>query len=286
MRADVVVVALAAVGFVAGLLLVVTGLWPSAAAQARRNARVPVRTFDGRRLVPLAVGVVMIAVVFALSGWLLAAAAVGALVGWAVFTWQQRERSVDTGVERVEAVASWVENVRDVLRAGNQPVGAIGATVDTAPLVIRSQVRLLYARLSAGQSADVALRRFADEMNDPLADLVAVGLLIAVSRGAETEQVLSSLADQARHQADRRRIVEAERAPMRREVQMVTAVMCALLGCVFVFSRSSYLNAYDEPSGQVFLTVILGAYAGMIVWVGRLARFARPARFLTMGGER
>lgn len=77
---------------------------------------------------------------------------------------------------------------------------------------IRQFVRRLYARLSAGRSAEWALRAFADEPYDPLGDLVATGLLIAVTRGGQTEQVLSALADQARSQADRRRIVEAERA--------------------------------------------------------------------------
>jgi Flp pilus assembly protein TadB len=141
---------------------------------------------------------------------------------------------------------------------------------------------LLFARLSAGQSAEVAFRRFADDMDEPLADLVAVGLLIAVSRGAETEDVLSALATQARHQADRRRIVEAERAPMRREVWMVSLVMCALLGGVFVFARSSYLNAYDDVSGQFFLAFVLVGYGGLLVWVGRLATFPQPSRFLTL----
>ena len=119
-------------------------------------------------------------------------------------------------------------------------------------------------------------------MDEPLADLVAVGLLIAVSRGAETEDVLSALAVQARHQADRRRIVEAERAPMRREVLMVSLVMCALLGGVFVFARSSYLDAYDDVSGQVFLALVLVGYGALLVWVGRLATFPRPTRFLTL----
>jgi hypothetical protein len=119
-------------------------------------------------------------------------------------------------------------------------------------------------------------------MDEPLADLVAVGLLIAVSRGAETEDVLSALAAQARHQADRRRVVEAERAPMRREVWMVSMVMCALLAGVFVFARSSYLNAYDDISGQLFLTVILVGYGALLMCVGRLATFPRPSRFLTL----
>ncbi|MEP7202273.1 MAG: type II secretion system F family protein [Ilumatobacteraceae bacterium] len=231
---------------------------------------------------PIIAGVVGSGLIVSISGWIIPAAVVGLIVGWMVTSMQERRTNVDVGVERTEALASWVENVRDVLQSGNQPVGAIGATTETCPPCIRPHVRLLFARLSAGQQAEVAFRRFADDMDEPLADLVAVGLLIAVSRGAETEDVLSALAVQARHQSDRRRIVEAERAPMRREVLMVSLVMCALLCCVFLFARSSYLNAYDDVSGQVFLSFVLLGYGALLVWVGRLATFPRPARFLTL----
>ena len=223
------------------------------------------------------------AFVVAISGWIIPSVVVGATVGWLANSMRIRRTGADVGVERTEALASWVENVRDVLQSGNQPVGAIGATTDTCPPSIRPHVRSLFARLSAGQSAEIAFRRFADDMDEPLADLVAVGLLIAVSRGAETEDVLSALAIQARHQADRRRIVEAERAPMRREVLMVSLVMCALLGGVFLFARSSYLDAYDDVSGQVFLALILVGYGALLIWVGRLATFPQPSRFLTLG---
>ena len=220
--------------------------------------------------------------VVAISGWIIPSVVVGAIVGWLANMRRGRRTGVDVGVERTEALASWVENVRDVLQSGNQPVGAIGATTETCPPSIRPHVRSLFARLSAGQPAEIAFRRFADDMDEPLADLVAVGLLIAVSRGAETEDVLSALATQARHQADRRRIVEAERAPMRREVLMVSLVMCALLAGVFVFARSSYLNAYDDVSGQMFLALILVGYGALLMWVGRLATFPQPSRFLTL----
>jgi len=220
--------------------------------------------------------------VAAMSGWLLPSIVVGALLGWMVDSATRRHQGADLGVERTEALAAWVENVRDVLQSGNQPVGAIGATTETCPPSIRPHVRSLFARLSAGQPAEVAFRRFADDMDEPLADLVAVGLLIAVSRGAETEDVLSALAAQARHQADRRRIVEAERAPMRREVWMVSLVMCVLLAGVFVFARSSYLDAYDGASGQFFLASVLIGYGALLVWVGRLASFPQPSRFLTL----
>jgi Flp pilus assembly protein TadB len=267
------IVAVAAAAFVGGVALVWSGLrYTPSTSVARRTVA----------LGPPLVGALAGLAVYALSGWLLAAAVVGVLVGWGVVRWQARERGEDLGAARVEALASWVENVRDVLQAAGQPIGAIGATADTCPVVLRPHVRALFARLSAGQPAEVAFRQFADDLDDPLADLVAVGLLIAVTRGAQTDQVLSALAEQARHQADRRRIVEAERAPARREVQLVSLVMCALLGGMFVFARSSYLDAYDTASGQVFLGAVLCGYALLLVRVGRLSQFPRPSRFLTL----
>lgn len=272
MNRDAVLVALAAVAFVAGGLIAWSG-WEARPAQIA-----PRRSPRSSTVVAIAAA----AMVFAVSGWGAPSMAIGGIAGWVAGSLRRRHAGDDAGVERTEALASWVENVRDVLQSGNQPIGAIGATTQTCPPAIRPQVLSLFARLSAGQQAELVFRRFADEMDDPLADLVAVGLLIAVSRGAETEAVLSALAGQARHQADRRRIVEAERAPMRREVLMVSVVMCALLAGVFLFARSSYLDAYDGAGGQLFLTMILVGYGCLLVWVSRLARFPKPGRFLTL----
>ena len=272
MNRDELVLAAAAIAFVLGAAVAWSG-WTHQPAP-KRVERAP-------RL-SLVTALVAAALVALISGWIVPSCVIGAIVGWLAGTVRRRQTGDDAGVERTEALASWVENVRDVLQSGNQPIGAIGATTETCPRSIRPQVLSLFARLSAGQPVDLTVRRFADEMDEPLADLVAVGLLIAVSRGAETEDVLSALAAQARHQADRRRVVEAERAPMRREVWMVSLVMCALLGAVFMFARSSYLRAYDNLSGQLFLTFILIGYGTLLLWVARLATFPQPSRFLTL----
>ncbi len=154
------------------------------------------------------------------SGWIVPAVVVGAGAWWAAAGWQRRQRDGQVEIERIDALASWIENLRDVLIAGDQPIGAIAATVADVPAVIRPQVRRLAAGLGR-QDPDIVFRRFADDIDDPLGDLVAAGLLIAVRRGARTVAVLTSLAEQARQQADRRRLVEAERAPTRREVTML-----------------------------------------------------------------
>jgi hypothetical protein len=271
-----VAIAVLVVSTTAAALGVLIAVTPS--ATIRRPLRWRVR--DGvRRQLAIAVG--SAALVVAVSGWIVPAVVVGAGAWWAVAGWQRRQRHGPAEIERIEALASWIENLRDVLIAGDQPIGAIAATVTTCPPVIRPHVRRLVAGLGR-QDPDVVFRRFADDIDDPIGDLVATGLMIAVRRGARTVGVLSALAEQAREHADRRRLVEAERAPTRREVAMLTAIMGALVVAVFVFGRSDYLRAYDEASGQLFLAVAVAGYAGLLVRVQRLARFPRASRFLTL----
>ena len=226
-----------------------------------------------------AVGVLILAT----SGWAFPALVAAGGTWYWVGAYQRRDRSGTRDVERTDALASWIENLRDVLLAGDQPIGAIAATVPTAAPSIRPAVRRLSASLGH-QDPDTAFRRFADELDDPLGDLVAAGLLIAVQRGARTVAVLSSLAAQARSTADRRRIVEAERAPIQREVTLLSLIMGALILILFVFGRSSYLDAYDTGGGQLFLGSILAIYAVLLLRVQRLSRFPKPARFLTSAG--
>ncbi|MGB0114342.1 MAG: hypothetical protein WBP59_14060 [Ilumatobacteraceae bacterium] len=219
-------------------------------------------------------------VVLAFSGWILSSLVVGIGCWFAFAAWQRRDPRASSDVERTDALASWIENLRDVLVAGDQPVGAINATVTTCPAAIKPQVRRLAAGLGR-QDPAIVFRRFADDLDDPLGDLVAAGLLIAVQRGARTAAVLGSLADQARRQSDRRRLVEAERAPVQREVMLLTTIMGTLIVGLLVFGRAEYLEPYDTASGQLFLGVVLTIYALLLLRVQRLAHYPRPSRFLT-----
>ena len=238
------------------------------------------REIQPGRTVRIGGGVAAGAVVFGFSGWVVPALVVGVATWAAIGSWQRRDRRGDNVVERTDALASWIENLRDVLIAGDQPIGAINATVATCGPSIRPQVRRLTAGLGR-QDPDIVFRRFADEIDDPLGDLIAAGLLIAVQRGARTVAVLNSLAEQARHQADRRRIVDAERAPVQREVTLLSVIMGALIVGLLVLGRADYLRAYDTAAGQLFLGVILVIYSVLLVRVQRLARYPRPSRFLT-----
>lgn len=245
--------------------------------------RAPMNTVDLRELgVRTAVGVGVGLVIVIVSGWPAPAAVVGLGSSLVVRGWQRRHHGRDDEIARLEALASWIENVRDVLVAGEQPVGAITSTVGACPPIIRPHVRRLAVGLGR-QDPDLVFRRFADDLDDPLADLVAAGLSIAIRRGARTVPVLTALAEQTREQVDRRRLIEAERAPTRREVQALTAIMGTLVILLLVMGRSQYLDAYDSISGQLFLGLMLALYVGLLIRVQQLAAFPRPGRFLTAG---
>ncbi len=262
------------------VLAVAIMLIPPDVASVPSFTTATVRRVGGRFVPASFVGLL----VFVVSSWLLPGVVVGAGAFWVIGGWQRRQRSTATEIARLDALASWIENVRDVLLAGEQPVGAITSTVGACSPLIRPQVRRLAAGLGR-QDPEIVFRRFADDLDDPLADLVAAGLSIAVRRGARTVPVLTALAEQTRQQVDRRRLVEAERAPTRREVQALTLIMGALVVGLLVLGRSQYLDAYDEPAGQLFLSASLAGYVALIVRVQRLAAFPRPSRFLTATGS-
>lgn len=258
------------------VLGVVVAVVPSTAASTVRISTGAAKQIGVRLAVASAAGLL----VFLVSGWAIPGIVVGVGAYWVVGGLLRRDRSTSAEVERLDALASWIESVRDVLMAGEQPIGAINSTVASCQPVIRPHVRRLAAGLGR-QEPEVVFRRFADDLDDPVADLVAAGLLIAIRRGARTVPVLTALAEQTRQQVERRRLVEAERAPTRREVQALTIIMSLLIVALLVFGRSSYLDSYDTVSGQAFLAVSLGLYAALIVRVQRLAAFPRPSRFLT-----
>lgn len=261
---------------VVGVGVAVTPAPPSRAVVADRGRSVRLAV---RLLGASLVGGLLLVV----SGWLVPSSVVAAGTYWAIGLRQARSGSVTGELARLDALAGWIENVRDVLVAGEQPIGAIQATVASCAPAIRPAVRRLAAGLGR-QDPDVVFRRFADDLDDPLADLVAAGLSIAIRRGARTVPVLTALAEQTRQQVDRRRLVEAERAPARREVQALSLIMSSLVLALLVFGRVDYLDAYDRPAGQVFLSVALVGYVALLVRVRRLAEFPRPARFLSSAG--
>ena len=92
--------------------------------------------------------------------------------------------------------------------------------------------------------------------------------------------MLGALASQTRQLVERRRLVEAERAPARREVDILTGLMTFMLAALLLLGRSEFLAAYRTLEGQAVLGLSIMIFAALVVRTRALARFPSPGRFL------
>lgn len=271
------------VGLVAGIgafgAMVFAGAWIPPRAD-------PVETGGGRLaelIAPMTSAIVGAALTLVLTGWI-AAAPAGALAGYAaVMAWRRRAAPGRHEQDRITALASWCEQLRDLLSAEHGVIGTIVATSTTCPDAIRPEVVRLATRLSR-QHPSSAIRQFAAEVDDPSGDLIASVLLLATTRSSRTSELLSELASTIRDRAAMRLRVEADRSGQRSEARFIVGFSVAVVLGIVIFGRDTdFLDAYDDGSGQLVIALVVGLFAYGIWWMVRLTRFDRPARFLSIG---
>ena len=183
-------------------------------------------------------------------------------------------------IERLDALATWTEALRDTIAGAVGLEQAIPATAVNAAPAIKPSLNLLVDRLRIREPLPSALMRFADDLDDPSADLIVAALVLnARLRGPGLREVLSALADSAREELDVRRKVAAERRSTRRSVQVVVAITLVMAASQVLFN-SAYMAPYTSFIGQAVLTVVIGLYALGLLWLRRLARIEVPERFL------
>jgi Flp pilus assembly protein TadB len=183
-------------------------------------------------------------------------------------------------IERVEAIASWTEMLRDTLAGAAGLTQALIATAQICPRAVRAQVGALASRLSSGTTLTAGLRSFADELADPAADVVVAALLMAATeRANRLGDLLGALSESAREEVAMRQAVEASRASARSALRTVTGFSVGFLALLVVFARS-YLEPYRTPEGQVVLVVVATLF-GLGLWLMAVMVRARPeARLL------
>jgi tight adherence protein B len=231
-----------------------------------------------------AVAAIAAVVVLAVTGWPVVAAGTVLLV----FAWRglsggaAEERAA---MRRLEALAAWTESLRDTIAGAAGLEQAIPASIRAAAPSLRPHLRALVDRLHTRMALPDALTRFADDLDDPSADLVVAALVLnSKLRGPGLRDVLGALAVSAREELDMRRRVEAERRATRRSVQIVVGTALAFAALLVVFNPS-YVQEYDDALGQAVLVVVAALFGAGFAWMRRLARFDKPTRLL-MGGDR
>ena len=259
---------LAAVG-VALLLHTVVGM-----KRAERDAdgvRLPARF--GLRIMLAALGLVLVTTT---TGWPVAGLWVGAL-GFAGPSLLGVSRRRARDVERIEAVATWAEMLRDQAAAGADLVQAVQVSAGHAPPALAQPVARLAIRLRR-QSPEEAFHSFALEVADPTADLVAAALTVAFTGQARrVGDVLASLAVSAREQASMRLRVERDRARVRTVARGTAAVVIGWTVLVYVIS-GRFFATYSTFTGQLVLMFVGGLFAVGVLGLARLDRLPGTGR--------
>jgi Flp pilus assembly protein TadB len=239
-------------------------------AQKRLQAVVGVRG-----AVALAAGVVALIA----TRWVVAGIGIALLAfSWRALTGAGSERR---GLARLEGLATWTESLRDTIAGAVGLEQAIPASMRVASPALIEPLTRLVDRMHTREPLPDALRRFADDLNDPGADLIIAALIInSRLRGPGLRDLLGALSNSVREELEVRRKVSAERRSTRRSVQIVIAVSVGLAVGLAVFDHS-FLAPYDGLTGQLVLSVVAGVYAGGVLWLRKLAHFAEPQRLLS-----
>ncbi len=257
-----------------GLFLIVLGLRRVPRGGSGHVARGGVaRVTSDRRVLQLAIGAGVALLALLATGWPVGALLAGgiALSLPSVFG-GKGARAAE--IIRVEAIATWAGQLRDMLSGGNGLLETIEATAPFAPAPIRPEVARLAVGMRRGRLVP-ALRAFAADVDDPMADLVVASLVVATTEQVgRLGELLGMLAARTNEQAALRMRIDKDRASVRTQVKGVVLVtVVCLVG--LTLSDRGLLDAYDSAEGQVVLAVIGSCFlAGFAL----LARLARPQR--------
>jgi tight adherence protein B len=213
-----------------------------------------------------------------LSQWVVIGAIAGAASGWVMFRASGRRPVRDERVF-VDALATWVEQLRDTLAGAHGLEEAIRVTASRAPRVMLDEVQRLVSHMAYGSTA-TGLRRFADDLHHPTADFVVSALLTATQYQARDLTVLlTHVAECARDEGRMRSRVWVSRARTRSSVRIIAGVVVSFVAGLFVLS-ADYLAPYGTVGGQVILLGICSTFVFALVLMQRLSALAMPERFV------
>lgn len=196
------------------------------------------------------------------TGWPMAGASVAA-VALMVPVFLKARTLRDEQLKRSDALATWAEMLRDTIAAHAGLRQAILLTSNVAPLKIREELRRLAIRTDRMALPD-ALRAFASEVEDPVADLIVAALVIADENQARNlTDLLSEIASSARQQSAMRRRIETGRARTYASSKWIVVITFGLAGGLVLFTPQ-FLEPYDSSGGQIVLAMIGALFAGAV----------------------
>lgn len=281
--------AVAGIGAV-GVVLIVAGACagtpPSAARPASRTRTVLRAVCDPLVGIRLIGGIVLTTLVLLTTRWPVAAGAVLVLV----VAWPALFGARGAGRDRVaqlEALAMWVESLKDLVSGASGLREAIPVSVETAPPLLQPPLTRLRGLLAARESLTTALPALAEDLADPSADLVIATLILnARSRGPGLANALQRLAESIREELELRRRIEAGRRGDWRSVQIIVGITLAMGAAMAFVFPPQFTQPYRSITGEGVLLIVVAIFVASFAWIRRLADPDLPELMLSASDRR
>ena len=162
----------------------------------------------------------------------------------------------------------WAEMLRDLLVSNAGLHEAIGKSARVAPAAIRGEVKALYVRAQRGELSS-ALSRFADEMDDAIADTVVTALQIADQRAvSDLGAMLAAVATSTRETVAMQLRINAARARTYRTAQLIAGIVTFFV-LLLVATNPDYMEPFGTVVGQLVLAAVGGLDRGVDLGDGR-----------------
>ncbi len=182
-------------------------------------------------------------------------------------------------IDKVEAIATWTEQIRDTMNASAGLQQALVATAAHGPVPIAPELQAFARRAPRGDLA-AALVQLGDDLEHPSADMVVAGLLAATELDAgRLVPLLSRLAASIRDEARMRVRIEVGRARVRTSMRIVATCVAATI-LLLVVAGGDLLDGYNSVAGQLWLIVVGGLVVGAVFASRKLSEIPQPERFV------
>jgi Flp pilus assembly protein TadB len=261
-----------------GVLLIATGITGIRVIPSTNRFRSSSDTATGTGLVWLTVGLVVGVVVYALTGWPVAAVACGIGTVFAPRLTGGR-RDQERYIARTEAMAVWTELIRDNLAGGVGIEQALAITAQRSPRPIRAELARFQGRLDRNMPLVEALTLLGADLAHPSSDLVIVALVKASRLEVrDLGPLLTRLSESIRDDVRMRLRVEVSRARIRTSSRIVVGFTFLTVAFLVVFARE-LLTPYDELAGQLWMCVVLAVFVGAGWLIGHYGKLEMPTRF-------
>lgn len=218
--------------------------------------------------------------VLALTRWPVAAAAAGVFVASRRWLFASTDNAHDRAT--IEAVAQWLEDLRDVVRRSSVAIeNAVELVAEDATGVLAEPMHRFLLHRRQGRSLPDSLAVLADDIAHPTADAGVAAIILVVGGGAGGGRIydtLDELSMAARDEMRARDEIDRTRRVFQRAMRRLVVMTVVFVAGLAIFA-SDLLSPYRTIEGQIWLLVPCGLWATCLVMLRRLTRYDLGTRY-------